>query len=959
MNVSNIVSKITSLHVKKELQNFSFENMNNNDILSILIKLTKNISNGSVYYDTNNKGEHKNYKLTYYSDMLDFIVNHITKLYNSSDEKKHILDFLKDTLLEKITTSCQGQKLLDRLYNIIIVLPHEYLIDRMLYIASKSGTIITFLFWLKLSKYKEIQKLPILTLEDIIIDSIGNSDDRLFKFMLDAVLKNNKLFLQQNTSTINKMISSLHHSLVPPKYILRRIKMLSTYISLTPYFNHMIGIFTNEKVLLELHKYYYVVPYTYNSLDKITNRLLSTVYSDTVIKKLYDILKTDEERIMLYIIALLKKCYLNINTPIQTKLYTEIICNNFNDILNIISYGTLSKQSNIMNIIKILSSYNLINKYIENNIHNMVTINTSILLLSRFLDTSNLDTKHMQYKRIININMTLHRLRLLAKKKAKAKITNHTVKMFNIINEIKTFEPKSDINILKNGSRYYQVNKQKFTNLPPRHIMPGELTIYNSFLLREKADGILINNLPIDIYPMVHIMNNHMIKAEYIEDLDLYLVFDIDIPNTTIIERYNILRKSHNYTNNLYDPFPIKTLDCYNKIQYEEHININKFLKENKQNTIKWYPKFACIYDHTDNMTLYRQLIEDIIITNKTKSDTIYNNDGIILSPLNGDREIKIKPKSLMTIDLLYNNNMWLDRSNTDWSHLITNTMKVKPGGIYRCYPKDNMFVVDSYRYDKKQPNPNNIVDLIINMTKYDWNNDLKMLDTYYYIEKKQPPKKIIEMLQMQTKLLGDNITLMNPMNNKNWLDLGCGSGKSIQFIKKYNPMNYLGLDIDIKQLVCCLKYHDMNQDVYKFTPDDLNNNFVTNPQNNRWYTINNKYDYIVANFSLMHFFTDSFWEQLNQIVHEDSIFIFSIVDTMNDVDWSESKSFLKVDGNKTEYMFEWVHDNIMTEPHITNKQLEETISKYGWKILSRNKYNMNKLVESYEWFILAKTKFA
>ena len=43
---------------------------------------------------------------------------------------------------------------------------------------------------------------------------------------------------------------------------------------------------------------------------------------------------------------------------------------------------------------------------------------------------------------------------------------------------------------------FYFINfkKQKFTNIPPRHLLPGELAVYNNFLLKEKADGILINN---------------------------------------------------------------------------------------------------------------------------------------------------------------------------------------------------------------------------------------------------------------------------------------------------------------------------------------------------------------------------------------------------------------------------------------------------------------------------------
>ena len=79
--------------------------------------------------------------------------------------------------------------------------------------------------------------------------------------------------------------------------------------------------------------------------------------------------------------------------------------------------------------------------------------------------------------------------------------------------------------ILKNGSIQYQYDKQKFTNLPPRHLLPGEIHNYNNYLLKEKADGILINNLPVDIFPYNQIIYKYQVKAEYIEDLDLYLFY--------------------------------------------------------------------------------------------------------------------------------------------------------------------------------------------------------------------------------------------------------------------------------------------------------------------------------------------------------------------------------------------------------------------------------------------------
>ena len=52
--------------------------------------------------------------------------------------------------------------------------------------------------------------------------------------------------------------------------------------------------------------------------------------------------------------------------------------------------------------------------------------------------------------------------------------------------------------------------------------------------------------LPVDIFLICGLEN--YVKSEYIEDLDLYLVFDIDIPNMNII-RYEYLRSIHHQTN--------------------------------------------------------------------------------------------------------------------------------------------------------------------------------------------------------------------------------------------------------------------------------------------------------------------------------------------------------------------------------------------------------------------------
>ena len=132
----------------------------------------------------------------------------------------------------------------------------------------------------------------------------------------------------------------------------------------------------------------------------------------------------------------------------------------------------------------------------------------------------------------INVNRVLHHLRMFAKRKINKKINNYRQNIYPIINEIK--------------QKYIEI--KKYTNLPPRHLLPYELSNYNNFLLKEKVDGILTNNLPLNIYPYNSELYKYNIKMEYMEELDLYFILDIDIPNMNIEERYLYIRNLHPFT---------------------------------------------------------------------------------------------------------------------------------------------------------------------------------------------------------------------------------------------------------------------------------------------------------------------------------------------------------------------------------------------------------------------------
>lgn len=979
-----------NLHLKNgTLDKYDFNKLQVNDQISLFSNLVSFIGKGHI--SINNVKKIKNFKMEYYFPLLEKIVNQIIIIYYdkfnkfSQHEKLEYQSTLDSILIgliiPRINGLIKGQILLSRLNSIIekliISSLNSSIITGFLCESSHGGTYLTFLYWLSKTKEKTIQNLSLMTKKQIFNNSIGNSDDRIYKYVLDNIIKEDKLFFQKNSSLMKSIFYELANSLVPKKYILKRIKLFSTYISLVPYFDVMIEEFKQTDLLLELHKYYYVNPYKYNILAKLVRNTFNYEFNDPniitpKINIINNILKTNEEKTMLTLILSTEFNFIDKSIKYNYHI-DQLILSNYDSICNVLLANKFLSSINSneinYNVLRVLTENNLLTKWIESNkclISDFwVDENYKLLLFTRFLSVNKQKQDH-KFKIIIRINKLLHLLRLCAKRKVKNNKIERKVKMFDLLKEIKTFSPKMTVPVLKNGSYIFQQQKQKFTNLPPRHLLPGEISVYDNFLLREKADGILINNLPVGIYPVVDVINNYQVKAEYIEDLDLYLIFDIDIPNTTLIERYNILREAHSYTESSYLN-QINNLNEFMTFFKEERILINKFMSENKSHQIKWYPKFACHYVKSNNY-LHTDLINVILENNPVLIETIksfepFSCDGLIITPLNGDREIKIKPRTLMTIDLLYNNNKWLDRELNDWSSVIIKSTKPKKEGkIYRCYPEldtlpDLKFNIGEFRYDKKNPNPNHIVDNIINIIKYDWTKDLKILETFYYeTNKKISSRKLIEIITTQNDLLQQKINELEPSVNKNWLDLGCGKGKLIQLIKKFNPRKYLGVDADVKQLIRALKYHDENQNVYQFTPCNLANNWSETTY--KWQSVNTniKYDYIIANFSIMHFFTEDFWTQLNEIVHDETKFLFNIVNVSYDTRWQESESFLEVIDNVTNYKFEWTHNQVKTEPYIKELKIKETIEKYGWKILKEQNINSKyQLVNMYKWLIIQK----
>ena len=596
----------------------------------------------NLKHTINKSYKHKN---NFY--LLDYIIDNINLIYDEiADEERDNLNLviMKDLLLE-LSILYKGQKLLFRLTKIIENLSMENSqIYTYIYNSAKRGCYPTFIFWLNQLKNHKLKDMDIMDINVLICNSINNSDDRIFPYILKNINKNDIQIL------IKSIVFDLSIIKISNKLILRKIKILSEYIDLSEHFNILITNFCNNyDIIFKLYEFYYKKEYTYKELFRCINLFPKNM--DYVIYNIKKLLKTEHENNLLYLVIFVLYDFVMEPDLKLTKELKRDIINNYSSIIdNIKDIILLHESPFAKSIIKLLVDNNLITKYVNENKDD----NYQVLLFTKFAKTES-------HKGII-INKFLHLLRMFIKKKKRNKLINHNLKYYNILNEIKNFKPNKKYPVLKNGSINYQYDNQKFTIKYPELLLKK---IDDLVVIKENISGLLVYSLP-SIF-------NYEIKSKYIEDLDLYLVYDINIPNTTILERNNYLRKMHLYTKN-YSLFL-----SYSDIIKEERYNIHKYLSETKDNT-KWYP----VYCHID------------------KIDCIKNiNSDFIISSFDSNQEYKIKSVNNINFYLLYKNNRWFDNNNNDWTDKVKNNMKVKNFTIYKCKYDSNNFIPTEYIYYK------------------------------------------------------------------------------------------------------------------------------------------------------------------------------------------------------------------------------------------------------------------
>ena len=583
------------------------------EILNNLENILKKINNDRKYYT-----------------LLELIILNLESIYNISNYniKHRINDMLiSSNILKYISQSQKCFKLLKHVNNNIYNKISDSTINEYIVFLLEKSNIKSLNFWLtkKNKKHNIYNSLfhnniyPENILHDICQSVTINNNSKVFKFIIKELNRNDKVFF--NNIIINSIINILITKNINESILLKRINLLSLYIDLTPWLNQLIINLKSNNVILKVHKAYYKNPYTITVLYQLYETMYKNNYKiKKYMNEIIILYLTDTEIILSYLIIYFKyNIFINKIKFIEKKQIINIIEENIDDICKLIFKYNIDKiifNDYIINILLLyILSNNLIIKYIlTENIHK------KYYLFINFNDIIHINLYKLsleKIKYITSANKILYNLKLYIRKNIKYKIYKYYIKMFKVHYELKYYKPNKNIAVLKNGSIIYQHNKFKF-NKNISNIVLNDMIKYEHFILKTYDNIIFIRYLPITSLP--NNLFNYQIKTEYNEKLDLYLIHDIDIPNTTYYERYTYLRKLHPYTKS----FDIKTINCikeYNYILNDENNIINNFnLKY--INSIKWYPKVCVIINNfkfidyikkTNNNYLLTILDTDII----------------------------------------------------------------------------------------------------------------------------------------------------------------------------------------------------------------------------------------------------------------------------------------------------------------------------------------------------------
>ena len=653
---SNKVSEIVAQFIKSPLQQLSLDIIKNCTCLTnigIITYLLEYVNNSPKLIQGK---KNINCKMKYYYTILCFIVNTINYLYvtpnvnyydylyttptennNKNENYYNNMDkLINNKLLYKLSGAYNGNKLLQNLVR-LKYLKRTHILNNYILYTGGCGTFETFVWWVNfinnnmniiISKglINQLLIAPIknsynvnvmfidslkssVNLEELVIKSIINADNRIFIYLLKEYKINNEL-INFTDELIKKILNILNTATFETKYILKRLKLLSEYVNITHLFDYIISSFGSSQVILTLHKFdYYSKPHSFSNIGNIVFKL----YLDNMnnekwyIKKKFNnaiqLFKTNGEREM----ALL--CYLIINEIKKNCIRKKMIFDKL---------SLVRKYETIINMIIWNQFLRIINwdKFIKgSSIYTRVMYNIIGTIASHAGDENNIEFPfftHLtgtQHTMFLKINRVLYRLRCILKRRYYLNFNKKLNTLSPIIIALKQHfnQLQFDHFIKKPTVMFSDINKNMY--------IMGNINYMRIIVLQSSTLSLL-----------PYINSSYQVKiVEFdIDDITIYGIIDINIPHTTYNERCRVLLNAHPFKQN--NRINIDSLETYKKEIETNCENIIKYVNENKDNiSFLWWP--LIVYKYTGT----KQTICKDFIKNNELTSLLYYQDVTII----------------------------------------------------------------------------------------------------------------------------------------------------------------------------------------------------------------------------------------------------------------------------------------------------------------------------------------
>ncbi|ADO67163.1 hypothetical protein crov130 [Cafeteria roenbergensis virus] len=616
----SIMSNIKEI-VKKIKQNKPIPKLSQDETFNVILHFENNISN---YGYKNKKAVDYFYYLIDYGDL-----NTVYTYFNQIFETSYFHGLFFSSALAASDIIYYNQEF----FSFLIDKKNTHNIN---YILKESSFKVVIKVLKHLDIFYNIQQQQPFTKynsDDIIKSCIKNSDDRVYKLMLYMV----------SSSNITIYLNALTNC--SPKYFLKRIKWLNQNIILKNNFNILLPYiieYTNNLTqtapYIEWSSVFFKLLKTYQNDDVvlISNKLNLNIL---IHKGGYNFYYKLKEICTPAILNIINHSILNNISHIKNdtlKIIIEILDCDYTITLNIILKilidvaitNTDFKKINIINKTLCYKFVNiLVNKYkkiLYQEINNHDDYSSYIInFLSRYGNYFSMLTANNYYHKINLVKLFLRiKMRQFAKK-CKNSLLN---KRKRLLNEILTFKPYTNIPVLSQGSRNYQIITQSFHTIS--HYTLFDPKLFNntnnmnniSSLIRMNINGTFKNRLPSKIINSI----KHLVKSEYIitkTNQELYYLYDVNLTDLTFYERILWLRKYHplslpeHYI--AFTPQEVLSIINQENTYVEEWININK----NKSSI--WYPIAYIKYIGNLNELYQMVLNNNLIFNNLTNSHNL------------------------------------------------------------------------------------------------------------------------------------------------------------------------------------------------------------------------------------------------------------------------------------------------------------------------------------------------